>query len=208
MFCTAEHGACCNDPLNICQEAQNMKIPELLDMAKEAQGFTTDMALAKGLGVSRSAVSSWRHGVSTPDTIQCATLAGYTGLPLAKVLGIVGEVRAISREEKAVWRKLAATAMAVFLMFGMIGTPGASAENVLSNQSVTNSNIADSVYYVKVGLALLGLRTPLVVRHWPEASHLPANHSASVIQVARLPRSNGEAITWNAKSPRSAKRRI
>lgn len=87
-----------------------MKIPELLDQAKQAQGFTTDMALAKALNVSRSAVSAWRNGVKTPDTVQCAALAGYTGLPLAKVLGIVGEARAISREEKAVWRKLAATA--------------------------------------------------------------------------------------------------
>ena len=66
-----------------------MKIPELLDQAKKAQGFTTDMALAKALNVSRSAVSAWRNGVKTPDTVQCAALARFTGLPLARVLGIV-----------------------------------------------------------------------------------------------------------------------
>lgn len=87
-----------------------MNVTDLLDAAKKAQGFGTDMALAKALGISRSAVSAWRNGVKTPDTVQCAALAGYTGLPLAQVLGIVGEARAISREEKAVWRKLAATA--------------------------------------------------------------------------------------------------
>lgn len=93
-----------------------MTVIELLDAAKKAQGFTTDMALAQALGISRSAVSAWRHGVKTPDTVQCAALAGYTGLPLAQVLGIVGEARAISREEKAVWRKLAASAALVALL--------------------------------------------------------------------------------------------
>lgn len=68
------------------------------------------MALAKALGVSRSAVSAWRNGAKGPDPVQSAALAGYTGIPLAKVLGIVGEARAISAKEKAVWRKLAATA--------------------------------------------------------------------------------------------------
>jgi len=87
-----------------------MEISDLLDEAKKAQGFQTDMALAKAMKISRSAVSAWRHGTKTPDTVQCAALAGFTGLPLAKVLGIAGEARATSREEKAVWRKLAATA--------------------------------------------------------------------------------------------------
>lgn len=45
----------------------------------------------------------------------CAKIAEITGIPLARVLGIVGEARAISREEKAVWRRLASAA-AVLLM--------------------------------------------------------------------------------------------
>ena len=93
-----------------------MTVIELLDAAKKAQGFQTDMALATALGISRSAVSAWRNGVKTPDTVQCAALAGYTGLPLAQVLGVVGEARAISREEKAIWRKLAATAALLAVM--------------------------------------------------------------------------------------------
>lgn len=86
-----------------------MDVQELLDSAKDAQKLTTDKALADALGVTKQAVSNWRKGVSLPDTVVCATLAGLTGIPLARVLGIVGEARAISREEKAVWRKLAAS---------------------------------------------------------------------------------------------------
>lgn len=87
-----------------------MNFSEILDAAKHASGATSDSDLSRKLGVSRQAVSNWRTGVKLPDTVTCATIAGITGIPLAKVLGIVGEARAISREEKAVWRKLAATA--------------------------------------------------------------------------------------------------
>lgn len=97
-----------------------MNVAELLDAAKKAQGFETDMALAKALGISRSAVSAWRNGTKGPDPVQSAALAGYTGIPLAKVLGIVGEARAISAKEKAVWRRLAATA--TLLAVGVLGS--------------------------------------------------------------------------------------
>ena len=96
-----------------------MNVAELLDAAKKAQGFETDMALAKALGISRSAVSAWRSGTKGPDPVQSAALAGYTGIPLAKVLGIVGEARAISAKEKDVWRRLAATA--TLLAVGVLG---------------------------------------------------------------------------------------
>lgn len=83
---------------------------ELLDAIKERRNLETDSALAAALGVSRQTVNNWRQGRNTPDAVACATIAGLTGEPLALVLGIAGEQRAISREEKAVWRKLAATA--------------------------------------------------------------------------------------------------
>ncbi|WP_313497394.1 helix-turn-helix transcriptional regulator [Pseudoxanthomonas mexicana] len=102
-----------------------MDVQELLDAAKTAQKITTDKGLAEALGVTKQAVSNWRKGVSLPDTVTCATLAGYTGLPLAQVLGIVGEARAISREEKAVWRKLAGSVALVLCAIGISGAmPG------------------------------------------------------------------------------------
>jgi transcriptional regulator with XRE-family HTH domain len=93
-----------------------MNVTTLLDACKEARTITSDGDLAKALGVSKQAVSSWRNGARLPDPVACATIAGLTGMPLAKVIGIVGEARAISREEKAVWRKLAATAAMLFLV--------------------------------------------------------------------------------------------
>lgn len=95
-----------------------MNITNLLDRAKSAKAITSDNQLAKHLGISRQAVSSWRHGVSLPDPVACSKLADMAGIPLAQVLGIVGEARALSREEKAVWRRLA-TAAVVVLATGM-----------------------------------------------------------------------------------------
>lgn len=98
----------------------------LLDACKIASGATSDNQLATALGVGRSAISNYRHGRALPDTVVCATIAGLSGVPLARVLGIVGEARAISREEKAVWRKLAASA--ALLLVGVLGAHPAPAQ--------------------------------------------------------------------------------
>lgn len=95
-----------------------MDVQQLLDACMKAQDISTDGELAKAIGVSKQAMSSWRHGARLPDPVACATIAGLTGMPLAQVLGIVGEARAISREEKAVWRKLASAAVVIALLSG------------------------------------------------------------------------------------------
>lgn len=97
-------------------------VDELLDKCKKVRSIASDNALAQALGITRQTVSQWRAGKTYPDAVRCAEIAQITGLPLGKVLGIVGEARAISREEKAVWRKLAGLAasllMALFLPVG------------------------------------------------------------------------------------------
>lgn len=103
-----------------------MDINVLLDKAKEECGVQMEKDLAKRLGVSPQAVSNYRKGRALPDPVVAATLAGLTGVPLARVLGIVGEARAISREEKAVWRKLAASAMLLAISIGISATPTAA----------------------------------------------------------------------------------
>lgn len=117
-----------------------MEIGEILDRAKSANGIKTDMALADALGVGRAAVSAWRHGQRLPDPVQCATLAGLSGIPLAQVMGIVGEARAISREEKAVWRKLAGSVALLLCAIGFSGALPGKAYAV----SVSKSEISDA----------------------------------------------------------------
>jgi len=89
---------------------------KLLDKARAACAAPSDNVLAQKLGVSRQRVSAWRHGENYPDEVACAGIARLTGEPLARVLGIVGEARAVSREAKAVWRQLATAAILLMLM--------------------------------------------------------------------------------------------
>jgi len=126
---TGRAGGGCPPPVDSCESTlgvDNMSthgghvtFEEILNQAISASGAVSDSDLSRKLGVSRQAVSNWRGGKKFPDTVTCATLAGLTGIPLAQVLGVVGEARAISREEKAVWRKLAATAMMLCLAVGI-----------------------------------------------------------------------------------------
>ena len=115
---------------------------ELLDLAKQASGATSDSDLSRKLGVSRQSVSNWRNSNKFPDTVTCATIAGITGVPLAKVLGIVGEARATDKQEKAVWRKLAATAMTLAIGVGLTSPAQVTAAE-------TGGSTAPPIHYAK-----------------------------------------------------------
>jgi len=106
-----------------------MNVQDLLDAAKSGTGITSDYALSVRLKVTKQAVSKWRLGQAAPDPVTCEKLAIFSGIPLHKVLGIVGEARAISEPEKRVWRKLAA---AMFVSLVVVALP-ASASNFPTN---------------------------------------------------------------------------
>jgi transcriptional regulator with XRE-family HTH domain len=92
----------------------------LIDKAKRDSGCESDSQLADALKTTRASVCNWRKGRNFPDAVACNKIAEITGVPLAKVLGVIGEARAISREEKAVWRKLAnAAALAGLMLYSM-----------------------------------------------------------------------------------------
>lgn len=151
----------------------------ILDKAKKAVNAKSDADLARSLGVTRASVSNWRTGRNYPDTVQCATLAGLSGEPLAKVLGMVGAARAISRDEKAVWQRLAASAAALVLLLGAIPLPGQASEGHQRAGSASISrNWAGNTYYVR---SLLGLWLRwLVSRYLPRRK--PANGEMLALQ--------------------------
>ncbi|MDW7601687.1 DUF3693 domain-containing protein [Stenotrophomonas maltophilia] len=148
-------------------------VTDLIDTARKALNVSSDAEFARQLGVSRGTIANWKSGYSLPDTVMCATLAGLTGLPLARVLGIVGEARAVSREEKAVWRKLAATAMALCLAVGfalphkaqaaVAGFDNAHAVYIMRNQELTESR-PSQLLHCCLPVADLDLRLTMVTR--------------------------------------------
>ena len=88
-----------------------MDFIEVLEQAKIGAGAKSDYEFARRLGVARNSVSRYRNGLGYPDTVICEKLAVFSGIPLHRVLRVVGEARAISQEEKRVWRKLAGAAL-------------------------------------------------------------------------------------------------
>lgn len=136
----------CTLGANTRQRGANMDdVNKLLDRCRDVCGVPTDMALAAALHVTRATVSGWRHGARYPDAVACARIADMLGIPVGRVLGIVGEARAISRDEKQVWRRLATTAVLALATLAMNSTaiPTASA-------SVGNRQVPDDLYIMRI----------------------------------------------------------
>jgi transcriptional regulator with XRE-family HTH domain len=102
--------------LTVVNRGLTVQFAEIIQQAKIGAGTTTDGGLARALKVTKQSVSNWRRGISLPDTVTCEKLAVFSGIPLHRVLGVVGEQRAISQEEKRVWRKLAGAALLAGIM--------------------------------------------------------------------------------------------
>ncbi len=59
--------------------------------------------LAADLGVSHATVRRWLFGEDIPNLRSCQVLADYSGIPLQKVLKIVGQLPEMSIQEAADW---------------------------------------------------------------------------------------------------------
>lgn len=104
----------------------------LLDNAKKMCGIATDSELAARLRVRPSAVSNWRNGRAKPDVVAAAALAEMTNEKLARVVALLEEARAVSKEAKAIWRKIATAAVVCLAVYTSIGSPDAHARNDLT----------------------------------------------------------------------------
>lgn len=79
----------------------------LLNAAQQAARIPSDYALAQRLGITRSAISSYRHGRSSPDDATAEKLAHLAGLdPDAVVLAMHAE-RARDEGERQRWERIA-----------------------------------------------------------------------------------------------------
>ena len=103
----------------------------LMDMARAKRGIPTDTALGERLGVSRQAVSNWRHGDKFPDEDTIAHLADLAGEDAGQWLVAIKAVRTEGAAGKA-WaslaKRLGAVAAALLCAIGLsIGGPAKAA---------------------------------------------------------------------------------
>ncbi len=59
--------------------------------------------LASELGVSHATVSRWLNDKDVPNIRSCQRLAAYSGVPLEKILSIVGHLPRIAEKVPADW---------------------------------------------------------------------------------------------------------
>ena len=59
--------------------------------------------LAADLGVSHATVSRWLSGMDVPSPRSCQRLAEYSGVPVEKILAIVGHLPGIAEKPPAQW---------------------------------------------------------------------------------------------------------
>ena len=59
--------------------------------------------LAADLGVSHATVSRWLSGKNVPSIRSCRRIAEYSGVPLEKILSILGYLPAIAEREPPEW---------------------------------------------------------------------------------------------------------
>jgi transcriptional regulator with XRE-family HTH domain len=59
--------------------------------------------LAAEMGISHATVSRWLSGRDIPNTGSCQRLADYSGVPVHKVLAIVGHISRVAERPAAEW---------------------------------------------------------------------------------------------------------
>jgi len=59
--------------------------------------------LASDLGISHATVSRWLSGADIPSTKSCRRLAEYSGVPLEKVLSLVGHLPKVAEAAHTEW---------------------------------------------------------------------------------------------------------
>jgi len=59
--------------------------------------------LAADMGISHATVSRWISGADVPNTRSCQRLAEYSGVPVEKILSIVGHLPRVSEKPRVEW---------------------------------------------------------------------------------------------------------
>jgi hypothetical protein len=108
---------------------------KLLDKYREVCGYRTDMSAAEGLGISRAAVSAWRHEHRHAEADAIEKMCIATGEPVAVWLHQVEAERARTPAARKVWLRLAQAAACITLIVGitvLTATPARASEAVKS----------------------------------------------------------------------------
>lgn len=120
---------------------------QYLDEVKTRLELPSDYAIAKALGVTRAAVSSYRTGRSMPDDLVCARIADVLGVEPMEVIAAINYQRSKSDDARHLWEGIwgkAAGAIALSLTVCAVGLSVAP-----STKAAESGNNVISLSYVK-----------------------------------------------------------
>jgi transcriptional regulator with XRE-family HTH domain len=89
------------------------KTLELLDVAKERNGITSDYRLAKVLDVPQATISNYRCGRSRPDLPTTLRLAELAGTDPDQAWVAICVERAVSKNDRETWARIGQKLMAL-----------------------------------------------------------------------------------------------
>ena len=103
----------------------------LLDKYKKACSIESDNACAVALGVSRQAVSKWRHGENHPEVDVIERMCEATSEPFAHWVHMIEADRARSPAARKAWLRLAQVAASIIAVYTAIRF-GANAHEMMA----------------------------------------------------------------------------
>ncbi len=127
-----------------------MKIDELLDEVKNANGLNSDGELARKLDVDKRRVSDYRNGTRFPDEFACLKIAEALNKPLDTIIATVKACSEKDEKRREVWENymkriggIAASCATVFLacVTVIVTTPRADAMTYKALQTSQDNRI-------------------------------------------------------------------
>lgn len=153
-----------------------MSPSDFLDSMRSRNGWSSDYATAKALGVPTSQVSKYRHNRGGFADELCPKVAELAGFDPGFVLACMHEWRAQSDEARAAWadlaRRLAPAGLALLFLWTLL--PGADAAYALGVAFVPSLCIMSNA----VALAFLGALTLAAAALIPTGDARPQRSAA------------------------------
>jgi len=98
------HGAQYQYSVRVMKGVENMETIDLIDEAIQKGRFVSDRQMSLAMGLSGSAVSNYRQGLSKPDNQAMNELARITGRNFNEVVAIIESERATNQSKKEYWK--------------------------------------------------------------------------------------------------------
>jgi hypothetical protein len=84
-----------------------MNIAYFLDLARQRNGFSSDLILGKAMGVTDASISFWRNQKVVPKNYRAVQLAFFAGVNPVQVIAVCEAARERDPKKKAFWTGMA-----------------------------------------------------------------------------------------------------